>query len=111
MKRAVKNGMLLKRKSEKKHRRSFFMGLFCAAALIYAVVMLISIQVDIAQKSTEYEELSAKLTRIKTENEQLERYSSNEYRVDYIEEIAREELDYSYSDEKIYYFVPSNTDY
>ena len=25
-----------------------------------------------------------------------------------IEEIAREELDYSYADEKIYYFVPSN---
>ena len=26
----------------------------------------------------------------------------------YIEEIARDELDYSYADEKIYYFVPSN---
>ena len=27
---------------------------------------------------------------------------------DYIEEIARDELNYSYADEKIYYFVPSN---
>ena len=43
-----------------------------------------------------------------TENEQLERYSNEQYRMDYIEEIAREELDYSYADEKIYYFVPSN---
>ncbi len=84
------------------------MGLLCAAALLYAVVTLISIQVDIAQKSTEYEELSVKLNQIQTENEQLERYSSDEYRLDYIEEIAREELEYSYADEKIYYFVPSN---
>lgn len=100
--------MSFKQKSEKKHRRSFFMGLLCIAALLYAVITLVSIQVDIAQKSTEYEELSAKLTQVKTENEQLERYSSDEYRIDYIEEIAREELDYSYADEKIYYFVPSN---
>ncbi|MCM1333637.1 MAG: septum formation initiator family protein [Bacteroides sp.] len=84
------------------------MGLLGVAALLYAVISLVSIQVDIAQKSTEYEELSAKLTQIKTENEQLERYSSDEYRLDYIEEIAREELDYSYADEKIYYFVPSD---
>lgn len=108
MKWAVRNGMLFKRKSEKKHRRSFFMGLLCAAALVYAVVALVSIQVEIAQKSAEYEELSAKLAQVKTENEQLERYSSDEYRIDYIEEIAREELEYSYADEKIYYFVPSN---
>lgn len=84
------------------------MGLLCAAALIYAVVALVSIQVDIAQKSTEYEELSEKLTQIKTKNEQLERYSSEEYRIDYIEEIAREQLEFSYADEKIYYFVPSS---
>lgn len=100
--------MLFKRKSEKKRKPSFFMGLLCAAALVYAVVTLVSTQVDIAQKSAEYEELSAKLEQIRTENEQLERYSSDEYRIDYIEEIAREELEYSYADEKIYYFVPSN---
>lgn len=100
--------MSLKQKSEKKHKRSFFTGLIAVAVLIYAVINLISMQVAIAQKSTEYEELSAKLSELKTENEQLERYANDEYRNDYIEEIAREELEYSYPDEKIYYFVPSN---
>ena len=100
--------MSLKQKSEKKHRRSFFLAFVVTATLIYAVVLLVSTQVSIAQKTTEYEELSAKLVQVQTENEQLKRYSSTEYRLDYIEEIAREELDYSYADEKIYYFVPSN---
>lgn len=104
----VKKEMSLKQKSEKKYRRSFFFALIATATLIYAVVLLISTQVSIAQKTTEYEELSAKLVQIKTENEQLKRYSSTEYRLDYIEEIARDELNYSYADEKIYYFVPSN---
>ncbi len=100
--------MSLKQKSKKIHSKSVIFGVAVFAALTYAVVNLVSMQVQIAQKSTEYEELSARLEAIKTENEQLERYSNNEYRMDYIEEIAREELDYSYADEKIYYFVPSN---
>ena len=36
------------------------------------------------------------------------KFTSEEYKMGYIEEMAREQLDYSYSDEKIYYFVPSN---
>lgn len=100
--------MSLKQKSEKKHRRSFFFGFITVAVVIYAAACFISNQVQIAQKNTEYEEIMAKLSEVKTENEQLRRYSSVEYRLDYIEEIAREELDYSYADETIYYFVPSN---
>ena len=100
--------MSLKQKSKRTHKRSFILGIAVFATLAYAVVNLISMQVQIAQKSTEYEELSARLETLRTENEQLERYSNNEYRMDYIEEIARDELDYSYPDEKIYYFVPSN---
>ena len=99
--------MSLKQKSKKAHKSIIF-GIAVFAALAYAVVNLISMQVQIAQKSSEYEELSTRLETLKTENEQLERYSNNEYRMDYIEEIARDELDYSYPDEKIYYFVPSN---
>ncbi|MGN0617457.1 MAG: septum formation initiator family protein [Ruminiclostridium sp.] len=100
--------MSLKQKSEKMHKRSFILSLAIFAVLAYTVVNLVSMQVEIAQKSSEYEELSSKLDELLTENEQLERYSNEQYRMDYIEEIAREELDYSYADEKIYYFVPSN---
>ena len=104
----MRNEVLSKQKSEKKHKRSFFAGLIAVAVLIYAVINLVSIQVSIAQKSTEYDELSSKLSQLKTQNEQLERYANEEYRIDYIEEIARDELEYSYPDEKIYYFVPTN---
>lgn len=100
--------MSLKQKSQKIHKKSFVLGLAVFVALGYAAFNLIAMQVEIAQKASEYEELTEKLNQLQTENEQLERYSNEEYRLSYIEEIAREELDYSYADEKIYYFVPSN---
>ncbi len=100
--------MSLKQKSPKIHKKSFVLGLAVFVALGYAAFNLIAMQVEIAQKASEYEELTEKLNQLQTENEQLERYSNEEYRLSYIEEIAREELDYSYADEKIYYFVPSN---
>ena len=84
-------------------------GLLTAfVVLTYTVISIIAMQVEIAQKSSEYEALSARLYELKTENEVLERYTSEEYRLGYIEDIARDELDYSYPDEKIYYFVPTN---
>ncbi|MBO6232432.1 MAG: septum formation initiator family protein [Ruminiclostridium sp.] len=76
--------------------------------MAYAVVNLVAMQVEISQKSAEFEELSDKLYALRTQNELLERYTSEEYKLGYVEEMAREELDYSYSDEKIYYFIPSN---
>ncbi len=39
-------------------------------------------------------------------NEQLKRYYAEENRKEYIEQIARDQLDYSYSDETVYYFIP-----
>ena len=102
----VKYGMLSKQKSEKKHRH-FFLGLGVTLIVGYAVIYLVVMQVEIAQKSNEYESIRAQRLAIEAENEQLERYSSDEYRSEYIEEIARGDLDYSYPDEKIYYFVPS----
>ena len=97
-----------KQGSEKFHKRPIILILAVFAALSYAVVSLVAMQVEITQKSTELEELSERLEELKTENAQLERYANDNYKMDYIEDIAREELDFSYADEKIYYFVPSN---
>lgn len=97
--------MSSKLKCEKKHKRFFFViGVF--AVFAFAVVNLVSMQVQIAQKNSEYESLKASLADLKAENVQLERYSSDEYRMEYIEQIARDNLDYSYSDETVYYFIP-----
>ncbi len=96
---------------QKSGRSSKFPFIFAVAAflmLVYAVGSLISMQVEIAQKSAEHDDLNNRLYELKTQNEMLERYASDEYRLGYVEDIARNELDYSYADEKIYYFVPEN---
>ena len=100
--------MLSKQKSGRSFKLPFIFLLAAFVALAYAVVNLVAMQVEISQKTAEYEELSDKLYALRTQNELLERYTSEEYKMGYVEEIAREELDYSYSAEKIYYFVPSN---
>lgn len=97
--------MSSKLKCEKKHKRFLFViGVF--AVFAFAVVNLVSMQVQISQKNSEYQALKASLDDLKAENVQLERYSSDEYRMEYIEQIARDNLDYSYSDETVYYFIP-----
>ena len=100
--------MLSKQKSGRSFKLPFIFAFAAFVALAYAVVNLVVMQVEISQKESEYKELSEKLYALRTENELLERYTSEEYKMGYVEEMAREELDYSYSDEKIYYFVPSN---
>ena len=100
--------MPLKQKSGRSAKLPFIFAIAAFVAVAYAVVSIITMQVEIAQKSAEYAELSDRLYALKTENELLERYTSEEYRTGYIENIARDELDYSYADEKIYYFVPTN---
>ena len=100
--------MLFKRKSGKSFKIPLIFIFAGFLALAYAFVNLIVMQVEIQQKRTEYEALSDKLYALNTQNELRERYTSDEYKMGYVEEIAREQLDYSYSDEKIYYFIPSN---
>ena len=100
--------MSLKQKSGRSGKLPLIFALAAFVVLAYTVVSIIAMQVEIAQKSAEYDALSSRLYELRTENEVLERYTSEEYKMGYIEDIARDELDYSYADEKIYYFVPTN---
>ena len=97
--------MLSKQKSEKKNNSIFFY-LALAAVFIYALVQVISMQMEISQAKSELGSISDELNSVLVANEQLRRYSSDENRMEYIEQIARDQLDYSYSDETVYYFVP-----
>ncbi len=97
--------MLLKHKSENKRTsKIFYLALF--AVFVFALVEIISMQVEISQKNAELESISNELDNVLVVNEQLKRYSSDEYKMEYIEQIARDHLDYSYADETVYYFVP-----
>ena len=97
--------MLSKHKSEKKNNSILFYFAL-AAVFVFALVQVISMQMDISAARSELDSVSNELNSLLVENEQLRRYSSDEYRIEYIEQIARDQLDYSYSDETVFYFVP-----
>ena len=97
--------MLSKHKSEKKNSSILFYFAL-AAVFVFALVQVISMQMEISAARSELDSVSNELNSLLVENEQLRRYSSDEYRIEYIEQIARDQLDYSYSDETVFYFVP-----
>lgn len=97
--------MLSKRKSGKKHSfRWLIMLLF--AVIVFVLAEWASMQFEIMQKKAELNEINSSLETILVSNEQLKRYYAEENRKEYIEQIARDQLDYSYPDETVYYFVP-----
>lgn len=97
--------MSLKLKSEKKHKSILF-RLILVGIVGFVLVQIISMQIEISQKKSELDSISNELNSVLVSNEQLKRYASDENKMEYIEQIARDQLDYSYSDETVYYFVP-----
>ncbi len=97
--------MSSKLKSEKKHRSILF-RILIVGILGIALFQIISMQFEISQKKSELKSINDELDSVLVSNEQLKRYSSDENKMEYIEQIARDQLDYSYSDETVYYFVP-----
>lgn len=95
----------LKLKSEKK-RSPFILRLILFAIFVVVAVNLVSMQFEIAKKNSELNEINKNLESVLISNEQLNRYYEEENRKEYIEQIARDQLDYSYPDETVYYFVP-----
>lgn len=89
-----------------KRRKSFFIYLAAFLVLAVAGASLINMQVEISQKRAEKAEISSNLSVLLSKNEQLARYAEDGYKMDYIEQIARDQLDYSLPDETVYYFIP-----
>ena len=97
--------MLSKHKSEKKNSSILFY-LALTAILVFALIQVISMQMEISRAKSELDGITNELNSVLVANEQLRRYSSDENIMEYIEQIARDQLDYSHSDETVYYFVP-----
>ena len=76
-------------------------------ALIVLAYSLVSDQIKINSLSTKSEELNLKLKEIQEENEVLDYYTKPENQNEYIEQIARDRLDYAHPDERVYYIVPN----
>ena len=108
--------MSLKLRSQKvrevKRNKHGFVRLLAGAAImvtaIYVVVSIISSNISIRKNIEEYNELEALTNSVNEENERIAGYLENESNLDeYVENIAREKLDFAKQDEIIYYIGPS----
>lgn len=104
----------MKEKLQLKQKLSRHNKLFIPFILILAVVIalvgysFVAMQVEISQKNAELALLSEQREKIENENRQLCRYSEEDYKVEYIESIARNKLGYALPEERIYYIVPTD---
>lgn len=91
----------------KKRNKPIFIFAAVLVFCVCAVYQLVSMQVEIAQKNSEYENLLNQRLQIEEQNDQLERYGEEENKSEYIEEIARDKFGYARPEERVYYIVPS----
>lgn len=98
----------LKPKSKKFNKVMLILGPLLAVALVVCVYNFISIQVEIAEKNEELSNLTSQVEEVENENKLLSRYSLEEYKIEYIETIARDKLGYAKPEERIYYIVPAD---
>ena len=94
-------------KKEKKNSRSFFLTLAVIAVMGYFVISLISLQIEIRDKTKEVEEAKSQYEEIQLENEELESFLADGDESAYIERIARDVLGYVLPGERVYYDISS----
>ena len=98
----------LKPKSKKFNKDMLILAPLLVVALVVCVYNFISIQVEIAEKNEELSNLTSPVEEVENENKLLGRYSLEEYKIEYIETIARDKLGYAKPEERIYYIVPAD---
>ena len=75
---------------------------------VYVAYSVISDNIAIKNNMDRYDRLVAETNAVKAQNEQIDGYlKSNESLDAYIEDIARDKLDFANADERIIYVVPS----
>lgn len=98
-------------KQDKKPRRSIvsFLAYTAAAVLcVFVAYSIISDNIRINDYQQQLEALDEKLQEVEESNSEISRYLEDGANLDdYIENMAREKLDYAKPDERIFYIVPS----
>ncbi len=72
------------------------------AFLAYGVFSIVSLNIDVAAKERELQELNDQVAVIEQQNDEALIQSELEENNDYIEKVAREKLGYAYPNERIY---------
>ena len=95
--------------NQKKHRLfRFLVGAALLVIAVFVVYVLISDMMQIQKDTETYNKLVNQTNAVNEENAQITNYLENDANLkEYIEEIAREKLDYANPDERIYYVVPA----
>ncbi len=88
---------------QQKKKKNIFLRVACAAFAVYVVIQVVSLQIQIRNKSAQEELLNAKITQQELLNESLKEKLDN-YEI-YLEEEARDQ-GYSLPGEQIYKVVP-----
>ncbi|MDR0222816.1 MAG: septum formation initiator family protein [Oscillospiraceae bacterium] len=88
--------------------RYIFLKALIAVLVIYAFYAFVQTNVDIKRGKEKLETTRAATKSLQAENEQLERYSSENNLGEYMERVARDEMGYADPQERVYYVVPGN---
>lgn len=107
--------MSSKQRSEKareKNRRHGLVGILAFAAfivmMVYVGFSIISDNIQIRNNKQQLQELTEQTNAMKARNDQITGYLENDKSLEaYIEEIARDKLDFANSDERIFYVIPA----
>ena len=110
----MKKLMLLKQGSEKvrEKKRHGLVRILAFAAIVVMIVYvgfsIISDNIQIRNNKQQLQELTEQTNAMKARNEQITGYLENNKNLEaYIEEIARDKLDFANGDERIFYVVPA----
>lgn len=106
---SLKQGSQKVRENTKRHG---LVRLLAFAAIIVTVIFvgytIISDNVQIRNNKQRLDELTEQTNAMKAKNEQITGYLENDKNLEaYIEEIARDKLDFANGDERIYYVIPA----
>lgn len=93
-------------------KRHGLVSILAFAALIVMIVYvgfsIISNNIQIRNNKQQLQELTEQTNAMKARNEQITGYLENNKNLEaYIEEIARDKLDFANGDERIFYVIPS----
>ena len=89
-------------------KMGFFTKLLVVVAGVFVVVQLVSLQMKIGDKETELASLQEKVKEQTVANKELERLIAMGDDQEYQKRIAMEQLNFAYSDEKIYVDISGN---
>ncbi len=78
---------------------------------VYVIYSIVNDSIEIRESQKKYEELKLMTEAVEEDNEHIKTYLEDDANLDkYIEDMAREKLDFANANERIYYVIPASTE-